>query len=185
MNYSELYELVRREKYAEPLQQLPNGFIADVAAFLHEQRGRSVEDSASLLDGAGKSKKQLENSISLFKELILRRKKKLLSLVFVATETGIMKRDYEYMLPFERTIFDTLVKTFEAGDKELARLLHGGKDQEKTQQAIVIFTQDTEQFVDMGGSVVGPFSSGELVHLDRDVSSILVASGKARYVDEA
>lgn len=184
MNYSELYELVRREKYSETLQQLPGTFIADVAAFLHEQRAQPTAEDTLLFEGVGKGKKQLENSVALFKELILRRKKKLLSMVFVATETGPMKRDYEYMLSFERTIFDTLTKTFEAGERELARLLRGEK-QDHPEQQMIIFTQPTEQFVDMGGNVVGPFTAGELVHLDAQVSSILVASGKARYADKS
>ena len=183
MNYSELYETVRREKYAETLQQLPNTFIADVAVFLHEQRTQQATDDTLLLEGADKSKKQLENSISLFKELILRRKKKILNLVFVASETGIMKRDYEYLLPFEKTIFDSLIKTFETGDRELTHILRNGKPQNKIEQNKIVFTQQTEQFVDMGGNVVGPFNAGELANLDVAVTSILVASGKARYAD--
>lgn len=186
MNYSELYEILRREKYSETLQQLPSTIISDVAAFLQEQKAQPSAEDSLLLDNLGTSKKQLENSISLFKELILRRKKKLLNLVFVASETGIMKRDYEYMLPFERKIFDTLTKTFEEGDRELARLLHGDKQLGKAEQKqnMIIFTQNTEQFVDMGGNIVGPFNTGELANLDSDVSSLLVSSGKARYVDE-
>jgi len=186
MNYSELYEILRREKYSETLQQLPSTIIADVVALLKEQRAQHPTDNLLLLDNMGPSKKQLENSISLFKELILRRKKKLLNLVFVASETGIMKRDYEYMLSFERKAFDTLTKIFEEGDRELARLLHGDKQLGKTDQKqnMIIFTQNTEQFVDMKGNVVGPFNVDELANLDFEVSSLLVLSGKARYVDE-
>lgn len=185
MNYAELYETVRREKYAETLQQLPTTFMADITAFLQEQRTRQSAGEEHLFDGTGAPKKQLENSIALFKELMLRRKKKLLGLAFVATETGIMKRDYECMLSFEKQMFDMFIKTFEAGELELARLLHGRAAQGAAEQNMVIFTQNTEQFVDMGGNIVGPFNAGELVHLDTAVSSLLVASGKARYVDES
>jgi DNA replication initiation complex subunit (GINS family) len=185
MNYAELYEAVRKEKYSEALQQLPATFIADIATFFQEQRAQQTITTGHFLEGAGMPKKQLENSIALFKELILRRKKKLLGLAFVATETGIMKRDYEYMLSFEKQMFDMLIKTFEAGDRELARLLHGRETESAAAQNMVIFTQNTEQFVDMGGNIVGPFNAGELVHLDTAVSSLLVASGKARYVDES
>ena len=58
--------------------------------------------------------------MAIFKELVLRRKKKLLNLVFVAAETGIMKRDYENMLQFEKEIFDRLIKAFEEGDRFMA-----------------------------------------------------------------
>ena len=94
-----------------------------------------------------------------------------------------MKRDHENLLSFERTTFDTFVKALEAGDKDLARMLQTGKSSE-TKTERVLFNQNTEQFVDMGGNVVGPFSVGERVQLDSQISSLLVASGKASYVDE-
>lgn len=186
LNYADLYELVRKEKYSETLQQLPNDFVSGMAAFLEHQRGQLVNEGDAFLDGPTKSKKQLENSLSLFKELMLRRKKKLLNLVFVASETGILKRDYEMMLPVERAMFDTLVKAFEEGDKEVMRLLNGTKhaEQKGEQRALVTFQQDTEQFVDMSGNIIGPFKKGELAHLDATVSLLLVESGKARAVDE-
>ena len=45
-----------------------------------------------------KTKKQLENAITLFKELMLRRRKKILNLILIAAETGISKQDFENML---------------------------------------------------------------------------------------
>jgi len=38
-----------------------------------------------------KTKKQLENAVTLFKELMLRRRKKILDLILIAAETGIFK----------------------------------------------------------------------------------------------
>ena len=184
LTYNDLYEILRKEKYSEALQQLPAGFISELSTFLREQHASSSTEDTPFLEGGLKSKKQLENSIALFKELILRRKRKLLGLVLVANETGILKRDYETMLPFEKETFDTFVKTLETGDKELSRLLHGSQKTEQAGQAMVLFTQNTEQFVDSSGTLVGPFNVGQLVHLDSTVSSILVSSGKAQYVDE-
>ena len=149
-----------------------------------EQKSAVSDGDGSLLGENFRSKKQLENSIALFRELILRRKKKLLNLIFVATETGIMKRDYENMMDFEKNIFDVLTKTFEDGDKELARLIHGGKEKEKNENMMILFSENTEQFVDMAGALVGPFNAGELVNLESSLCEILVSSGKASYVDE-
>ena len=95
MIYNDLYELLRKEKYSENLQQLPKNFILEVSVFLNGLKSDSTKEDDLFTDSALKSKKQLENSIAIFKEMILRRKKKLLNLVFVAAETGIMKRDYE------------------------------------------------------------------------------------------
>jgi DNA replication initiation complex subunit (GINS family) len=183
INYNDLYELIRKEKFAETLQALPKGFLNDFSLFLSERKNQPM-DTDLFTDTALKSKKQFENSVSLFRELILRRKKKLLNLVFVAAETGIMKRDSENMLPFEKEIFEKLVKAFEDGDKELSKLLQGSNSSPVEESLkMILFNQDVEQFVDMSGNLVGPFSTGQLANLDSGISNILVSSGKASFVD--
>lgn len=183
IGYSELYELLRKEKYADALQELPKKFVADFSEYLGNMK--SIEISGDDLMGASvsKDKKQFENAISLFKELMLRRKKKLLNLVFVATETGIMKKDYENMLVHEKEIFDVLVKVFEEGDKKLNMTLNGRKEIEDKKR-MIMFNQSVEEFVGGEGESVGPYSSGELVNVDFKVAEILVGGGKASYVDE-
>ncbi|MBI2631497.1 DNA replication complex GINS family protein [Candidatus Pacearchaeota archaeon] len=185
LDYNTLYEILRKEKYSDALQQLPKNFLEEFSEYISGKKELTVKDDDLFTDTSIKAKKQLENSLALFRELILRRKKKILNLVFVAAETGIMKRDYENMLSFEKEIFDKLVKAFEEGDKEISKTLNGKKgliDQEKNK--LILFNQDIEKFVDMTGNIIGPFKSGELVNLDSSVSEILVQSGKANFVDE-
>jgi len=189
IGYEDVYETLRKEKYGENLQQLPAKFVEDFAKFTHEMKS---EDSGSSEVGGVfdspdmKSRKELENALAMFKELMLRRKKKLLNLVFVAVETGVMKKDYENMLSFERDLFDKLVKAVEDGDKELGKVLHGSSDGEKKNKGnrLIMFNQDVDEFVDMNGEGVGPFTSGELVNLSSQVAEVLVEGGKAGYVDE-
>lgn len=184
LNYNDLYELLRKEKYAENLQPLDKSFLIDFTAYLKKLREESSVESDLFSDAVSQSKKQLENSIALFKGLILRRKKKLLNLVFVAAETGIMKRDYENMFDFERKIFDNLVKAFEDGDKDLSLVLNGKRHGDGEQQRLILFHEDTEQFVDMDGNLIGPFKKGDLAHLHAKVGEVLVSGGKASFVDE-
>ena len=120
MGYNDLYELLRKEKFSETLQILPKNFLEDFCEYIGERKGESNNEEGLFADSVAKSKKQFENSISIFKELMLRRKKKLLNLVFVAAETGIMKRDYDTMFDFEKKVFDNFVRAFEEGDKELS-----------------------------------------------------------------
>lgn len=185
LSYNDLYELLRKEKYSEVLQVLPKNFVSEVSEYLNDRRDQSLKEDDLFADNVIKSKKQLENSIALFRELMRIRKKKILNLVFVATETGMMKRDYENMLSSEKEVFDSLVKAFEEGDKQIARTLHNkGAKREIDTKKMIIFNQTVEQFVDMTGKAVGPFNSGDLVNLDSQVSGILVSSGKADFVDE-
>lgn len=185
LDYNGLYEIVRKEKYSENLQKLDSIFLMDFAEYLKNLRGVASSNEDLFSDGVSHSKKQLENSIALFKGLILRRKKKLLNLVFVAAETGIMKKDYENMFDFEKKVFDCLIKSIESGDKELSSTLNGisnGGDSMKNK--MIIFTEKIDEFVDMNGNAIGPFDKGELVNLDATVCDILVSGGKANFVDE-
>lgn len=183
IGYSELYDIVRKEKYSEILQQLPKNFLDEVSEFLIEQRGLAVNESDFFAESTIKAKKQLENSISLFRELMRLRKKKILNLTFVATETGIMKRDYENLLDFEKEVFDSLVKGFEESDKAITKLMNGKKSEEKPKNKMIIFSQNVEQFVDMYGNLTGPYGAGQLANLDSGVAELFVSSGKASFVD--
>lgn len=191
IGYNDLYDILRKEKYDEKLQPLPKNFLKDFSEYLIDMRAGNADlgepnsevGGELFSDSNARAKKQFENAISLFKELILRRKKKLLNLVFVATETGIMKRDYENMVDFERDVFDRLVKAFEDGDKEISKVLSGKKEKEEKNR-MIMFNQDVEEFIDFNGEGIGPFSSGELVNLDIKVAQTLVEGGKASYVDE-
>ena len=181
LTYNELYEILRKEKYSEILQQLSKNLLIDFSDYLKELRTKISEEN-DLFSTGSHAKKQLENSISLFKGLVLRRKKKLLNLVFIAAETGIMKKDYENMLDFEKKVFDDLIKSLENGDKDLSKMLNG--EREKQDNKMIILNENVEQFVDMNGKVVGPFGKGELINLDFKICDILVSVGKARFVEE-
>jgi len=182
-NYADMYEILRKEKFSETLQLLPKGFVEEVALYFSDRKNQEGSDGDLFQDSIIKAKKQLENSISIFRELLLRRKKKILNLVFIAAETGIMKRDYENMLPAEREIFDKFVKAFEEGDKQINKLLSGKKEAEEKFR-LVMFNQDVEEFVDHGGKVIGPYTAGELANIDKSVADILVSGGKAGFVEE-
>ncbi len=184
LTYQDLFEIVRKEKYSEMLQQLPKNFHLEFVDYLQSKKEASPSETDLFMDSTLKAKKQLENSLALFKELILRRKRKLLNLVFVAAETGLLKRDFENMLPFEQALFEKLVKAFEEGERELTQLLQGKRELPLNKNSLILFTQNIEQFVDMSGRPVGPFNAGQLANLEKDVSQILVSSGKANYVDE-
>jgi len=183
LNYNDLYEILRKEKYSESLQPIDKNFLNEFSTFLKNLREESSSESDLFSDSIFQSKKQLENSIAIFKGLILRRKKKILNLVFVAAETGIMKRDYENMFDFEKKIFDNLVKSFEEGDKELSSVLHGTQNHDTDKHRMVIFNESIEQFIDINGDIIGPFKKGDLANLDSKVCEILVSGGKANFVD--
>lgn len=183
MEYNDLYEVLRKEKYSEQLQQISKVFIIDAAEYFEERKKDFNMAGIDFSDSVLRARKQFENSKAIFKELILRRKKKILDLVFVAAETGIMKKDFSNMLDFEKDLFEELVESIERGDKKLKDLMDGRKVEEVKSKMIVI-NEDVGEMISMNGEVVGPFKKGDIANLEKEVAELLVSGGKAGFVDE-
>ena len=182
LSYNDLYEYLRKEKYSEQLQTLPKDFISKFSEYMSTARKKFANiEINEFAEEIFKEKRQYENSMAIFRELMLRRKRKILNLVFIAAETGIMKRDFADLLPFEQDLFERLVMAINDADKSLSELLNGKLPEEKNR--MIIIKEDIEQFIDLSGEVVGPFKKGNLVNIDAKVADILVSDGKAQFVE--
>jgi len=182
ITYNDIYEAARKERYSEQLQPLPKNFISEVSDYLREKRDIASKDNDVFSDVIIKTKKQLENAITLFKELILRRKKKILSLVLVAAETGISKQDFENMLPFEKTLFEDLMKNIDLSEKRLNDILNGNKEEQKNE--LVVFKEHVDEFVGLTGEKMGAYEKGQIVNMPKEIAKILIDSGKAELAGE-
>ena len=177
IKYEDLYEFLRKEKNSETLQKLPLDFVKGFSELIHEHKRTITQNGDFFSDSIVREKKQYENSMILFKELMLRRKKKIMNLVFVANETGVMKKDFEDMLPFEKDLFEKFLLYVEQTDKLVANLLIDGSLALK--EVMLLITDDVDSFVDMAGKARGPFKKGDSVTLDKNIAEILVGGQKA------
>jgi|TARA_Y100000310_G_C20592780_1_gene768948 DNA replication initiation complex subunit (GINS family) len=176
ISYEELYEYLRKEKFGDNLQKLPMDFMKQFADFLCENKRRISMKGDFFSEDVLKYKKEYENSLTLFNELMLRRKKKILNLVFVAAETGVMKKDFEEMLDDEQHLFERLVLAVSDTDKSINELLDSCSLEDILKE--ILIGEDIEQFVDMTGEAVGPFKKGDVVKLDSRVADVLIGDGK-------
>ena len=185
ITYNELYDALRKERYSEQLQPIPKKFINEVSAYLKDKKEIANKENDEFSDTILKTKKQVENSISIFKELMLRRKKKILELAFVATETGISKRDFENMLAIEKECFDEIIKSLEKGDKKIVEALKGADELDKEKiNKMIIFIENTDEFLDLEGNKIGPFKKGDVANLSEEIANILIIDKKAEVVEE-
>jgi hypothetical protein len=178
ITYNDIYEASKKERYSEQLQALPKNFVAEVAGYLSEKREISSKENDIFSDVIVKTKKQLENAITLFKELILRRKKKILNLVLVASETGISKQDFENMLLFEKTLFEDFMKSIDISEKTLSDILNGGVIEDHKNE-LIVFKEHVEEFLGLDGEKMGPYEQGQIANIPREIAKILMDSGKA------
>lgn len=183
ITYSDLYEAARKERYSEQLQSLQKNFITEVAEYLKEKKQLSLKEDDIFSDMIVKTKKQLENATTLFRELMIRRRKKILNLVLIAAETGISKQDFENMLSFEKSLFEDLIKNIENSDKKISELLNR-KKVEELKNELVIFKTDVEEFLDMEGEKIGPFQKGQIANIPKEIVKILIEDGKAKIVEK-
>ena len=185
ITYSELYDALRKERYSEQLQPIPKNFIKEVSAYLKDKKEIANKKNDDFSDTILKTKKQFENSISIFKELILRRKKKILDLSFIAAETGISKRDFENMLLIEKECFDGIMKSIEKEDKAIEETLKGVREDNKAiQNKMLVFIEDTDSFLDLEGNELGPFKKGDMANLPEEIANILITDKKVENIAE-
>ena len=182
ITYNDIYEAARKERYSEQLQQLPKNFVNEVSDYLREKKDIASKESDVFSDVVIKTKKQLENAIAFFKELIRRRKEKILKLVLIAAETGISKQDFENMLPFEKTLFEDLMKSIDLSDKRLNDILNGNKEEQKNE--LVVFKEYVEEFVGLNGEKMGAYEKGQIANIPKEIAKILIDSGKAEILGE-
>ncbi len=181
ITYNDIYEASRKERYSEQLQPLSKNFIKDVAEYLRDKKEIASKESDSFSEVILKTKKQLENAITLFKELMLRRRKKLLALVLIAAETGISKQDFDNMLNIEKGLFENLMKSIDSSDKELNEEINGKKIKEQNNE-LIIFLYSVDEFVGIDGGKMGPFEKGDIANIPKEIAKILIDDGKCEII---
>jgi len=187
ITYNEIYEAARKERYSEQLQALPKTFIANVAEYLKEKKEMSVKENDAFSDMITKTKKQLENAITLFNELKRIRRRKILNLVLIAAETGISKRDFDNMLDFEKELFEDIMKCIDTSDKKFSEVLNSngnGNGKADVENDMITFKEEVEAFLGLDGEMVGPFEKGQIANLPKQIAKILIDDGKAEKVEE-
>jgi DNA replication initiation complex subunit (GINS family) len=181
ITYNDIYEASRKERYAEQLQNLPKSFIQDIADYLKDKKEISLKEDDVFSDVILKTKKQLENAITLFKELMLRRRKKILNLVLIASETGISKQDFDNMLDFEKSLFEELMKCIDVSDKRLNKVLNG--EGEKHKNELIILKENVRDLIGLNGEKMA-FEKGQIANIPKEIADILISDGKADKMTE-
>ena len=184
ITYNDIYEAARQERYSEQLQPLSKNFVVEISKYLQEKKQFSIKESEEFSGVIDKTKKQFENAVTFFKELIVRRRKKILNLVLIAAETGISKRDFENMFDFEKELFEELMRCMDFSDKKLNGVLGGDKLEQIQNNELVLFKEDVGGFMGLDAENMGPFEKGQIANIPKPIAKILSDSGKVEKVLE-
>ena len=182
ITYNDIYEAARKERYSDQLQPIPKNFITEFSNYLREKKQNNPSKENDFSEDSIKLNKQLENALTFFKEIILRRRKKILNLVLIAAEVGISKQDFANMLSFEKDFFEELMKCMDNSDKRLTALLDRGEKTVSQKNDLIMFVEDVESFVGLDAKKLGPFKKGEIANLPKEVVKILLENKKVEKV---
>ena len=181
ITFNDIYEASKKERYSDKLQELPDKFISEIADYLREKKKMSLKSEDDFSENVVKTKKQLENANVYFKELMNRRRRKILDLVLIAAETGVSKRDFDNMLSFEKELFENLMKCTDSFDKQIKDVLNPKKAKISENEKI-IFKEEVGEFVDLEGKKIGGFKKDEVIELPKQIANIFIEDGKAEVV---
>lgn len=184
ITYSDLYELLRKEKYNEQLQLMPKNFLKEMAEYFEDKKKLSLKENDDFSDTIIKTKKQLENAVTVMKELMTRRQKKIINLALVAAKTGISKRDAENMLEIEQTLFEAVTMEIEKNEKLIIGTVNGVHKEKDLKNQLVRFKQDTPEFLDVDEQKLGPFKSGEIANLPKKITDVLLKADKIELIED-
>tara|TARA_Y100000296_G_scaffold81603_1_gene109157 strand:- start:2205 stop:2753 length:549 start_codon:yes stop_codon:yes gene_type:complete len=181
ITYKDIDNVTRNERYSENLQKLPNNFIDDAVSYLKEKKEIASKNDEDFSDAITKTRKQFENAITLVKGLIRVRKKKILNLVLIASETGISKKDFENMIDFEKKLFDELMECVDSTDKKVNEFFNGKSKQESE---LIIFKEDVGEFINLNGEKMGGFEKDQTANIPKEIAKILIEDGKAEIIKQ-
>ena len=198
MTYERLYEVLRKEKYNQDIQELGEGFFESVVRYLEEkdQLMKNAPEKSAFSKEVENAKRQVENAKKLIKELYERREGKIVQLGLLSSRSG-MKKDAA-LLPEEKRLFGEVLELLNRYRGEvLERVLMVEHPQvrdapktikterkEGTESAnkLVRFVAPTPQFVSPDLKVFGPFEKEEMAYLPDKVAQALVKKDRAEEV---
>lgn len=212
ITYETLFDILRKEKGREELQQLPESFYHQVVTYLQKKK-QDVEAAGGF--GAVKAQRaaiQYRNVEKILRELYERRERKIIEMALNRARTEKNLINTSLLLPEERAFFDESAALFERHRKELLLTVITGDmppaavaPPERTEQqgpeepaeaaapdapptidesgpCKVKFLVKVPRFLGLKGEVHGPYAVGDEAELPGKIASILVKKKRAEVV---
>ncbi len=200
ITYETLYELLRKEKYNQNLQELDKDFFKNIITYLEEKErliSQSPKDSAFSRE-ITTTKKQVENAKKLIKELYERRENKIIqfallssrsaskeSLPLLQVENGFYADVQKVLDKYRKEILENVLSNQQPIIKEV-EIVEPPKTiktekREPPINKLVRFVQPTPQFVSTDLNVYGPYEREDISLVPQKIANILI---KKKRVEE-
>jgi len=197
ISYEVLFELVRREKDRDELQQLEGTFYQDLVEYLNEKNQILREQKTKLetfsADESENSERQIENIRRLISKLYEIRERKIIMMALTKSKTKSNIVNTAAMLKEEQKLFNELVAVFDKYRQDvLVSLLMakapGDKDkpleteEQKQKTKMVRFLHAVPKFLGKELEVYGPFEEEDVASLPEEIAEVLINKDRAEEI---
>lgn len=195
ITYETLYELLRKEKYNQGLQELDKDFFKNVINYLKEKEQlitQSPQDSAFSKEIAA-AKKQVENAKRIIKELYERRESKILQLALLSSRSGTNQQPS--ILPEEQKFLSEILSIFNRFRSDILENILTIKqpiikeppktiktEKKESPNKLVRFMHPTPKFMDPDLKVYGPYEREDMGFLPQKIAATLIKKKRAEEI---
>ncbi len=203
ITYEMLYDLLRREKSSNELQQLDQHFFRDVVVYLRDKKSLLADASGSVFsfEEQRRTQQQVENAQRIIRDIYEWREKKIMLLARDSSRSQGLVVNKAVMLAQEQALFSELLDLLSKyRSTVLLQLLSAQFDEEgqpkglknealpsslvnKSSTVKVRVIGPVSEFMGPSLQTLGPYTVGELVDLPEIVASILVNRKQAERLE--
>src|SRR3989344_543614 len=168
ITYEKLYEILRLEKYKKELQKLDHDLFNKTVKYLDEKKAildsQEKKDSVFASQSVASTKRQLENTKMILKELYERREAKIIQIALFNSRTGERMADVDALLKEEINSFKNV------------------EEKKEKQNKFVRFLESVPKFVGDDLNEYGPYEAEDMANLPIKISEILIKNNRAEEV---
>jgi DNA replication initiation complex subunit (GINS family) len=186
ITYETLFELERRERSREELQELTQTFLPDVADYFQAKEQILSSQRQQGTDEARKTEVQLESAQKVLKKLFEKREKKILLMALSKSRTGSDIFDTSRMLPEEKELYDEILTLILLKRRQITSLQkeakHPQQEEKQSESKVVRFLQPVPRFLGRELEPYGPFDKEQVASLPTAIAQVLIAKQRAEEI---
>jgi len=189
VTYETLFELLRRERNREEIQELSDNFFSDVVEYINSKK--QIMTDSSMADQKQKIETQLKNIQKILKELYEKRERKIISMAINKSRTGSDIFDTDRLLSQELTFYNEILKVCNNSRKEiLDNILSNKVPEQKTapvqrkDNTTVRFKHPIPKFIGKELETYGPFDTDDIASLPSPIADVLIKKNRAEEISD-
>ena len=196
ITYETLYEILRTEKNKNELQTLPTNFLQDLINYIQEKENiiQSQETKDSIFSSeTEKTKKQLENTKRIIKEIYEKRERKIIELALLSSRSN-EPQETSSLLPQEKENYQNILKNLNSSRHNILINLLSKKlpliqkpktiKTENKENKLIRFIKAVPKFLDTKLNIHGPFEKEDIASLPSRIANLLVKKQRAEEINE-